>query len=258
MRCPPLEGQVVKPEPVTNAPLILDSVLDRTTDILRYAEHLLINRSKVQTPEARALMDSVWHVPGFLFLGIGLNARRVGLTVILVPVWWLIFSAVALFDSSLHRSAAGSGGLWWPAAMMAMGTMVFRLPAGGALDGVRRSAVLLLAVFIRNRCPIEEGLVGVKATIAALQPLAAARNARLQAFIGLVWGGLTWWVVTWVLGRDVSQAVRNEATGWAFLAGLFFILVSIAWTSYSTASRVFWLTLDIAIAEVEAGTVPPG
>lgn len=246
----------MKVEPVTPAPSILDPVFDRAADTLRYAEHLLVKRVKVQSPEALVVMDSVWHVPGFLFLGLGLNAKRLGLTALMVPVWWLIFSAIALFDTALGRPSPG--GLWWPAALMAMGTMVFRLPAGGALDGVRRSAVLLLALFVRNRCPTEEGVAGVKSVIAALQPLAAARNARLQAVIGLLWGGLTWWVLTWVLGSSVAQTTRNEAAGWAIAAGLFFVLIFLAWTSYATASRVFWLTVDLAVAEVEAGTVPVG
>ncbi|UPG92670.1 hypothetical protein [Luteibacter aegosomatissinici] len=209
----------MKAEPVTPAPSILDPVFDRASDTLRYAEHLLVKRVKVHSSEALVVMDSVWHVPGFLFLGLGLNTKRLVLTALMVPVWWLIFSAIALFDSALGHPSPG--GLWWPAALMAMGTMVFRLPAGGALDGVKRTAVLLLAIFVRDRCPTEEGLVGVKSAIAALQPLAIARNARLQAVVGLLWGGLTWWVLTWVLGSSVAQATRNAAAGWAIVAGLF-------------------------------------
>ncbi|URX62042.1 hypothetical protein KR767_18655 [Luteibacter anthropi] len=246
----------MKFEPTTPAPSVLDSVMDRTADVLRYSEHLLIKRVSVKSPEVEVVIDSIWHVPNFLIFGIGLNAKRLGLTALMVPVWWFIFSVVAVFDSGLSHPFVSS--LWGPAVLMGMGTMVFRPPAGGVLEGVRRPAVLLLAVFIRNRCPTEEGLAGVKSALAALQSVAAVRNTRLQTVVGLLWGGLTWWVLTWVLGSGVAQAVRNAAVGWAVIAGIFFVLFFIAWTSYTTASRVFWLTLDLALAEVEAGTVPVG
>ena len=246
----------MKEETGTRERTIEDHILERASDTLRYAEHLLVKRVKVHSPKVLVVIDSVWHVPGFVFLGLGLNAKRLALTALMVPIWWVIFSAIALFDGALGYPSPG--GLWWPAALIAMGTMVFRLPAGGALDGVRRSAVLLLGVFVRDRCPTEEGLAGLKSAIAALQPLATARNARLQAVVGLLWGGLTWWVLTWVLGSSMTQAARNEAAGWAIVAGGFFVVVFLAWTSYETASRVFWLTVDLAVAEVEAGTVPAG
>jgi hypothetical protein len=236
-------------------PNLSQSVLDRTVEVLRQAEHLLIKRSQVRWKKAEVVLDSVWHGPSFVLMGLGAQAQLAGLAVVMLLVWWVALVAIS---AATEHTLRGWGGMGVPAAVMAMASIVFRMPSTGTLHGVRRTAVVLLAAHIREVCPDEGTLMALKANLSSLAEVSEKHGGRIQAILGLYWAALVWWVATWVLPVAVPQATRNEASGWAFLGAVFFILAGAMTIGYATASRIFWQTINLAISEMEAGTVQIG
>lgn len=178
--------------------------------------------------------------------------RLVKLGLVLLVVWWAAIIGIGFFTG---RGTAGWAQGIWPAAVMATACLTFRIPSSGTLHGVRRSSVHLLALKVRQLCPTEEMPGALKENLGSLSDVSAKHGVRLQAFLGIHWAALVWVVATWVLSPTASPAERGEAAGWAFFFAFFFVFAGIATIGYSTAARIFWQTVELALTEVSSGSL---
>lgn len=234
------------------------SMLDRTVSVLQEAERLLVKRSQIRWKQAEVVVDSIWHGPSFVMMGLGEQMRLVKLGLVLLLVWWAAMVGIGFFTGS---GTAGWSQGFWPAAVMATACLIFRIPSSGTLHGINRSSVQSLAMKVRELCPTEEMLGALKENLGSLSDVSAKHRVRLQALLGVFWAALVWIVATWVLPPSVSQAARNGAASWAFLGAFFFVFAGMATVGYATASRIFWQTIELALSEVSSGslqaTTPP-
>jgi len=231
------------------------SILDRTVHVLQHAEFLIANRSRIRWKRAEVIVDSFWHGPSFVMTGLAEQLRLLKIGLVLTGLWWAAMVGMA-FVTGGHVSGWPQAG--WGAAVMATACLVFRIPSAATLQRVRRSSVILLASTIREICPDDVSLSALKDNLSSLSEVSDKQTLRIQACLGLYWAALVWFVATWVLAPGISQAARNASAGWAFLASLGFVFAGIGSVGYSTASRLFWQTIDLALSEAAAGTVEAG
>lgn len=231
------------------------SILDRTVQVLQYTEFLISNRSRIRWKKAEVIVDSLWHGPSFVMTGLAEKLQLLKIWFVLTIVWWAAMVGMAFVTSGSLGGWAQAG---WGAAVMATACLIFRIPSVSTLHGVRRSSVILLASTIREICPDDASLSALKDNLSSLSEVSDKQALRIQTVLGLYWAALVWFVVTWVLAGSVSQTVRNASAGWALLASLVFVFAGIGSMGYGTASRLFWQTVDLALAEAAAGTVEVG
>jgi len=169
------------------------SILEKTISIVREAEHLVIGpwfRSRWRPLEST--LDAVVHVPWFLIAGAQERLALFGFALVLVPIWWCILAVAILVAGTNSAAATHSFQGWIIAALLAAGSVIFRLPSRPIRLSRRLSQVSRLASHIRSLAEDEATIKLLQSSVATLDSAASQRITRINWLLGIFWAGLIW------------------------------------------------------------------
>jgi len=226
------------------------SIFEDTVSIVREAERLVIGtRFRSRWRHVESTIDAIVHVPWFVLVGVQERLAMFGFALVLVPVWWCLIAALMWATGGGSAANFHSSQGWVVAALMATGSVLFRLPSRSTRLGIRPPQVAALATHIKSIAPDEATIKLLQAGVATLDAAATQRITRIQWLLGLCWAGLAWATSHWVFAAGVSDVMRKETTTDIFGALLVFLFFGVGAVSYEATVRIVKQTIDFAFLE---------
>ncbi|WP_266170164.1 hypothetical protein [Dyella subtropica] len=226
------------------------SIFKETVSIVREAERLVIGtRIKTQWRHAESALDAIVHVPWFILVGLQEKIASFALALALIPAWWAVLFIVLLITSGSPAANLQSSQGWVVAALLAAGSVIFRLPSHFTHLGIRPKQTTQLAAHIRSIASDEATIKLLQSGISVMDAVNSQRITRINWILGVCWAGLVWAASHWVFSTVVSDALKHEAFPRIFGGFLIFLFFGVGASSYETTIRMVKQTIDFALLE---------
>ncbi|WP_314101722.1 hypothetical protein [uncultured Stenotrophomonas sp.] len=218
---------------------------EKIRSAVRLAEYAVVNGRPLRTKEdaLRALSEELLIGPWLIMSGLGIIWRRLlwifVLTLIIVTGLFLVERA---FNPVMILAALTLGFI----------SIYFGLPTRTVLSGVTARSIGELAGAIEGLVKNQGELERLSYGVQLVKTQTAERIARLNVFIGIIWGALFWLATTRVLSPTISKDVLETSLFPTIAAATLFIGVFVVAVGYATAVRVVYQRLDFALLEVKA------
>ncbi len=226
------------------------SIYEEAVSVVREAERLVIGgRLKTRWRHAESTLDAIVHVPWFILAGLQEKLASFAFAAVLVPVWWGILVAImwATGDPSTADLRSSQG--WIVAALLATGSVIFRLPSRSTRLGIRPPQIAQLASHIRSIASGEASIKLLQSGVAIMNAVWMQRITRIGWMLGVYWGGLVWATSHWIFAAEIPEPLRRDATYRIFAAFLIFLFFGVGASSYAAAARMVMQTIDFAFLD---------
>lgn len=226
------------------------SIYEEAVSVVREAERLVIGgRLKTRWRHAESTLDAIVHVPWFILAGLQEKLASFAFAAVLVPVWWGILVAImwATGDPSTADLRSSQG--WIVAALLATGSVIFRLPSRSTRLGIRPPQIAQLASHIRSIASGEASIKLLQSGVAIMNAVWMQRITRIGWMLGVYWGGLVWATSHWIFAAEVPEPLRQDAIYRIFAAFLIFLFFGVGASSYTAAARMVMQTVDFAFLD---------
>lgn len=226
------------------------SIFEETVLVVREAERLVIGgRLKTRWRHAESALDAIVHVPWFILVGLQERLASFGFAVALVPVWWCILHALMWVTGSPSAADLRSSQEWIVAALLATGSVIFRLPSRSTRLGIRPPQIAQLASHIRSIASGEAPIKLLQSGVATMNAVWIQRITRISWMLGVYWGGLAWAASHWIFETEIPEPLKHEATFRISAAFLIFLFFGVGASSYAAAARMVMQTIDFAFLD---------
>lgn len=226
------------------------SIYEEAVSVVREAERLVIGgRLKTRWRHAESTLDAIVHVPWFILAGLQEKLASFAFAAVLVPVWWGILVAImwATGDPSTADLRSSQG--WIVAALLATGSVIFRLPSRSTRLGIRPPQIAQLASHIRSIASGEVSIKLLQSGVAIMNAVWMQRITRIGWMLGVYWGGLVWATSHWIFAAEIPEPLRQDATYRIFAAFLIFLFFGVGASSYAATARTVMQTIDFAFLD---------
>jgi hypothetical protein len=226
------------------------SIFEETVSLVGEAERLVIGgRLKSRWRHAESTLDAIVHVPWFILTGLQERLASFAFAAALVPVWWCILFAITLVPGGPSGADLRSSQGWIVAALLATGSVIFRLPSRSTRLGIRPPQIAQLAGHIRSIASGEASIKLLQSGVATLNAAWVQRITRIGWMLGVYWAGLVWATSHWIFETEISEQLKHEATAPIFAAFLIFLFFGAGTSSYAATARIVMQTIDFAFLE---------
>jgi hypothetical protein len=226
------------------------SIFEEAVSVVREAERLVIGgRLKTRWRHAESALDAIVHVPWFILAGLQERLVSFVFAIALVPVWWGILLASAWATGGPSTADLRSSQGWIVAALLATGSVIFRLPSRSTRFGIRPPQIAQLASHIRSIASGEASIKLLQSGVATLNAIWMQRITRIGWMLGVYWGGLAWAASHWIFETEIPEPLKHEATFRISAAFLIFLFFGVGASSYATAARMVMQTIDFAFLD---------
>lgn len=222
-------------------------IFEQAKSLMREAELIVSADPNVPTGRLRELMHWVAGTPWFLIRGFQAILLQVGLTIGLT----LILQAFLSFTSG-KPYFSGDSTSWLFALVVALSLVTFSLPSRAVLNGVRPGNLLKIAILIETLVIGTKQISSLQAGIGSIEKQCLERNRRMTWALGAGWAALVWILSHGVMAPALSAPERARNIEYAAFLSIFLGLAAIAMSSYLTACRILFLTLEFAFIEAGA------
>jgi hypothetical protein len=226
------------------------SIFEETVSVVREAERLVIgSRLKTRWRHAESALDALVHVPWFILAGLQERLASFVFAVVLVPVWWGILVAIMWVTGGPSTADLRSSQGWIVAALLATGSVIFRLPSRSTRLGIRPPQIAKLANYIRSIASDEASIKLLQSGVVTMNAVWMQRITRISWMLGVCWGGLVWATSHWIFETEIPDSLKHEATIRIFAAFLIFLFFGVGASSYAAAARMVMQTIDFAFLD---------
>lgn len=226
------------------------SIFEETVSVVREAERLVIGgRLKSRWRHAESTLDAIVHVPWFILAGLQERLASFAFAAALVPIWWCILFAITLLPGGPSGVDLRSSQGWIVAALLATGSVIFRLPSSSTGLGIRPVQIAQLASHIRSIASGEASIKLLQSGVATINAVWMQRITRISWMLGVYWGGLVWATSHWIFETGIPEPLKQEATSRIFAAFLIFLFFGVGASSYAAAARMVMQTIDFAFLD---------
>jgi hypothetical protein len=226
------------------------SIYEDTASVIREAERLVIgSRLDTRWRHAKPTLDAIVHVPWFILAGLQERLASFALAAVLMPVWWCILLATTWLPGGPSGADLRSSHGLIVAALLATGSVIFRLPSHSTRFGIRPPQIAQLASHIRSIASGEASIKLLQSGVATMNAVWMQRITRIGWMLGVYWGGLVWATSHWVFAAEIPEPLKNEATSRILAAFLTFLFFGVGASSYAAAARMVMQTIDFAFLD---------
>lgn len=219
--------------------------LQRTRNVIRAAEQALIGGKPLRESDdaLRSYLDELLVGPWLVLCGLKILFRRLG--------WGLLIAGTFIVFIGLVERA-WSWDYLIPAIMFGAGSVYFGLPSRTAISsGVTTDIIRGLTQNIHAIATDEKELSRLHAGVQLVRGQAMERLGRFNVLAGIAWAALFWYVSSHVLAPNLPPDIVKDGLGHTLVAILVFTFLLVIASSYATAVRAVYQTLDFALLDVQ-------
>lgn len=230
------------------------AIYEDTVSVIREAERLVIGgRLHMRWRHAESTLDAIVHVPWFILAGLQERLASFFLVAVLVPVWWCVLFAITWLPEGPSGADLRSSHGLIVAALLATGSVIFRLPSRSTRLGIRPPQIAQLASHIRSTAPGKESLALLQSGVAIMNATSVQRVTRIGWMLGVYWAGLIWAASHWLFEKEVPEQLKHEAIAPILVAFLIFAFFGVGASCYAAAARMVMQTIDFAFLDASDG-----
>ncbi|WP_158886323.1 hypothetical protein [Rhodanobacter sp. L36] len=221
------------------------SIVEEVKDAMHEAELAFLDEtSESRTTWMRLGGDVYLRTPLFGWRGFQANVRPL----LLIPCYALGLVVYLYLISFFFGESQSAWSTICASIFLSAGLVTFLLPSRSATRAVDVKSVDRFAKYLASLQRHKR--VSLLAAIALVRARSLERVQRMMWTLGVGWAAATWFVSNAVLSEQIPAYARSIHAGQAFGGLLLLVIVGIAVSSYATAIRLLYQTIDLAFIQV--------